>query len=68
MEDRLTYTLTHQEIVYADWCIPSQILMKLLKDKGAPIDGRLWFKVREGYSCEQTDNVDGSITFTFWKK
>lgn len=49
-------TIDDIEVIQAPWFLTtSQAILFLLKEKGAPIDGTIWLKRRDGYSwvCER---------------
>lgn len=64
------YHLTQAEIIRAEWRTNSyQTLLGLLQEKGAPIEGKLYLKVEEGYSMSyDSDNLHGDMTILFFKE
>ena len=58
--------LTQQEFPYFfDIKNPSQNLLLKLRDKGAPIQGRMWLKLNPDYFYTGSRGEDGSITVTW---
>ncbi len=58
------YKITSEEILGTGWPDPEQLLFLILKNKGAPIDGTISFKIKPGYKWERFDDpLDRSITF-----
>jgi len=58
----LKLEVTDFEIINAEWIIPEQVLLIILKAKGAPIDGVLWLKLRPGFEWITYRNHENSST------
>lgn len=64
----MEFVLTTQDIVLAPRRPGGQIILHLLKERGAPIDGTVWLKVRSGYKVTSFDNRwDYALVFRFDK-
>lgn len=66
--ESLKFTITTQDLL-SDKCHLNgdQHILSILKDKGAPIDGILFFTIKKGYSIVEYDEdvINSTRTYTF---
>lgn len=60
------FEVTASEILDARCDLTEQIILSILKDKGAPVYGTCWFEPRHGFEVTRTDMAD-KIVFEFRK-
>ncbi len=58
------FTVTTQEIVAGNGG-PHQLILAILKEKGAPIQGTLWLSVKPGFYFSVEETLDGSLLYLF---
>lgn len=70
MSENPKFTLSSQELQSAEfYSNDRQTILKILKDKGAPVDGVMFFTLKSGYTVLKESNpFDGSMTFEFIKQ
>lgn len=62
------FTITVQDLLSDRYYINGeQYILSVLKDKGAPIDGILFFTIKKGYYVEEysEDVINSTRTYTF---
>ena len=57
--------ITSLDICEANWVDIDDLLLLILKVKGAPIEGSVKLRLKPGYRWKRTDNIDGSIKFEY---
>lgn len=62
-QSNMAISILKQEVIAYEFS--EQIILSILKQKGAPIDGNFFLTLRKGFRVKRESNYMGDLVFTF---